>query len=276
MNYKENKMKSKDLVEVRRMELDESKPWVVDIVHEGSGRTGYVQPDGTAGKAYKYNAESSALRAARLYCEKHAEKTVEITTSAEDKKPVCGGCKNYDPQADANCCIVDLWTVGRTALVNECSDFEPYTPVEEKKDTNPKDIIGMKKAPMSTLSCPVLFEMGLGMLEGARKYGRHNYRAMGVSATVYYDAAMGHLMDWFEGEDIDPDSGMSHVTKAMTALVVLRDSMLMENWIDDRPLRNPNKLFKKSFNPKAEAIIEKIPDAVVPYLETNKDLKRGG
>ncbi|KKN21677.1 hypothetical protein LCGC14_0923050 [marine sediment metagenome] len=145
-----------------------------------------------------------------------------------------------------------------------------------KKDTNPKDIIGMRKAPMSTLSCPVLFEMGLGMLEGARKYGRHNYRAMGVSATVYYDAAMGHLMDWFEGEDIDPDSGLSHVTKAMTALVVLRDSMLYGNWVDDRPLRNPNKLYKKHFNPKAEAIIEKYPDAEEPYLETRKDTPRGG
>lgn len=141
------------------------------------------------------------------------------------------------------------------------------------KQTNPKDVIGMKKAPISTLSCPVLFEMGLGMLEGARKYGRHNYRAMGVSATVYYDAAIGHLMDWFEGEDIDEDSGLNHVTKAMTALLVLRDSMLMGNWKDDRPLRNPNKLYKKSFNVKVKKIIEKYPDGVAPFLETEKQEK---
>jgi len=138
------------------------------------------------------------------------------------------------------------------------------------KDTNPKDIIGMKKAPISTLSCPVLFEMGLGMLEGARKYGRHNYRALGVSATVYYDATIGHLMDWFEGEDIDADSGLSHITKALTALHVLRDSMLMGNWIDDRPIRNPNKLYKKHFNPKAAAIIEKYPDGAAPFLEKDE------
>ena len=145
-----------------------------------------------------------------------------------------------------------------------------------EKETNPKDMIGMKKVPISTLSCAVLYEMGLGMLEGARKYGRHNYRAMGVSATVYYDAAIGHLMDWFEGEDIDEDSGLSHVTKAMTALLVLRDSMLCGNWVDDRPLRNPNKLYKKHFNPKAKAIIEKYPDAEEPYLEIRKDTPRGG
>ena len=136
-----------------------------------------------------------------------------------------------------------------------------------RKSTNPKDIIGIKKAPLSTLSCAVLYEMGLGMLEGARKYGRHNYRAMGVSATVYYDATIGHLMDWWEGEDVDSDSGLNHVTKALTALHVLRDSMLMGNWKDDRPLRNPNKLYKKSFNPKAEKIIEKYHDCVKQFLE---------
>jgi len=144
------------------------------------------------------------------------------------------------------------------------------------KSTNPKDIIGVRKAPISTLSCAVLFEMGLGMMEGARKYGRHNYRAMGVSATVYYDAAMGHLMDWFEGEDIDSDSGLSHVTKALTTLLTLRDSMLMNNWVDDRPLRNPNKLYKKHFNLKAKEIIEKYPDGEEPYLEIRKNTKRGG
>jgi len=140
----------------------------------------------------------------------------------------------------------------------------------ECKETNPKDVIGMKKAPLSTLSGPVLFEMGLGMLEGARKYGRQNYRVMGVSASVYYDAAMGHLIDWFEGEDIDEDSGLSHVTKALTTLLTLRDSMLMGNWVDDRPVRNPNKLYKKHFNLKAAAIIEKYPDCVTPFLEKDQ------
>ena len=137
------------------------------------------------------------------------------------------------------------------------------------KDTNPKDIIGIKKAPLSALSCPVLYEMGLGMLEGARKYGRHNYRAMGVSATVYYDAALRHIMSWWEGEDIDIDSGLNHITKALTALMVLRDSMLVGNWIDDRPIQNPINMSK--LNEKAAAVIEKYPDCVEPFLEKDKE-----
>ena len=177
--------------------------------------------------------------------------------------PKCTKCDNYESETKK--CRAGGFIPDKPEDDAFCNEFKPKTSADdEKKETNPKDVIGMKKAPISTLSCAVLFEMGLGMFEGARKYGRHNYRAMGVSATVYYDAAVGHLMDWFEGEDIDPDSGLSHVTKAMTALLVLRDSMLCGNWIDDRPLRNPNKLYKKSFNDKAKEIVEKYPDGAEP------------
>ena len=136
-----------------------------------------------------------------------------------------------------------------------------------KKLINPKDIISMKKAPLSTVPCGVLFEIGLGMLEGARKYGRHNYRSIGVTATEYYNASMRHIMLWWEGEDVDPDSGLNHITKALSDLTVLRDSMLMDNWIDDRPLRNPINI--KKINAKATDIVEKYPDCVEPFLQCN-------
>ena len=76
--------------------------------------------------------------------------------------------------------------------------------------------------------------------EGAAKYGRHNYRAVGVRASVYYDATMRHLMRWWEGEDNDPDSGLSHVTKAIASLAVLRDATLQGKLQDDRPPSSPN------------------------------------
>ena len=126
------------------------------------------------------------------------------------------------------------------------------------KPTNPKDMMGVMKAPMSTVSAPVMAEVGVAMLEGALKYGRHNYRAVGVRASVYYDATMRHLMDWWEGQDIDPDSGMSHITKAITSLVVLRDSMIQGNWSDDRPPHSPE--FYAELNQKVAALREKYSD----------------
>lgn len=106
----------------------------------------------------------------------------------------------------------------------------------DSKDTNPKDAVGSTKwRQFMTVPRQVLWEVGVAMLEGALKYGRHNYRAAGVRASVYLDAAYGHLDQFVEGENLDQDSGISHVTKAITSLVVLRDAMMNDLWVDDRP-----------------------------------------
>lgn len=142
--------------------------------------------------------------------------------------------------------------------------------MEEKKlsskDTNPKDAVGTKKVPRSVIPAPVMAEVGLAMLEGARKYGRHNYRVAGVRASVYYDSVGRHLDDWWEGTDIDPDSGLSHVTKAIAGLVVLRDSMIQGNLVDDRPPPSPEG-WQQELNKKAADIIEKYPDAKEAYIK---------
>jgi len=135
------------------------------------------------------------------------------------------------------------------------------------KDTNPKDAVGIKKAPLSTVSANVLMEVGLAMLEGARKYGRHNYRVAGVRASVYYDASMRHLMSWYEGQDIDPDSGLSHITKAIACLTVLRDAQINEMWNDDRPPVLKDQKWLEKLNKKAGEIIDRYPNPKPPYTK---------
>lgn len=144
--------------------------------------------------------------------------------------------------------------------------------MEKSNELNPKDEIGMKKTPFSVIPANVIGELGLAMLEGARKYGRHNYRIAGVRASIYYDACLRHLTAWWEGEDIDLDSGMSHIIKAMTTLVVLRDSMVQGNWQDDRPPKS-DKLWLQQLNCKTKDIIEKYPKSKEPFTELNKENK---
>lgn len=140
-----------------------------------------------------------------------------------------------------------------------------------EKPTNPKDAIGIKKAPLSTVPMNVVAEMGVGMLEGASKYGRHNYRGVGVRASVYFDATMRHLIAWFEGEDIDPDTveldefeqpipgtGVSHIAKALCSLAVLRDAQMQGMCTDDRPPRS--KPFYPALNKRSAGLIEKHAD----------------
>jgi hypothetical protein len=143
-----------------------------------------------------------------------------------------------------------------------------------EKPTNPKDAVGIGKVPTSTVSAPVTGEVGLAMMEGALKYGRHNYRVIGVRASVYYDAVMSrHMPAWWEGEDIDPDSGLSHITKAIASLYVLRDAMINDNWIDDRPpAAKPGWI--DELNAKAAALLVKYPNPVDAYTEIGEQEKR--
>ena len=126
------------------------------------------------------------------------------------------------------------------------------------KPSNPKDAIGVRKAALSVVPLNVIAEIGVGMMEGAAKYGRHNYRGVGVRASVYLDATLRHLIAWWEGEDIDPDSGMSHIAKALTSLIVLRDSQLQALCEDDRPPRSAP--FYPELNRQAAAILDRHKD----------------
>ena len=108
--------------------------------------------------------------------------------------------------------------------------------IRKVKKQNPKDEIGTKKPRFySGLPANVTKEVSIGMLEGAIKYGRHNYRIAGVRASVYIDATIGHLFDYWEGQDIDPDSNLHHITKAIASLYVLRDAQMTNMCEDDRP-----------------------------------------
>jgi hypothetical protein len=131
--------------------------------------------------------------------------------------------------------------------------------VSESKASNPKDVIGSRKLPFSVLPWRVLCGVALAMLEGAAKYGRQNYRAAGVRASVYFDAVVArHLTQWWEGEDIDAESGLSHIDKAIAGLMVMRDSMLEGNFVDDRPPRG--NVDMAAMNAQAAAIIDRHAD----------------
>jgi hypothetical protein len=149
-------------------------------------------------------------------------------------------------------------TQDKPKFVFEPDVMQTFGPLDDTKPSNPKDAVGVMKAPLSNVPAVVMAEVGVGLLEGKCKYGGFNFRAVGVRASVYYDATIRHLFSWWEGEDIDPDSQLSHVTKAICSLVVLRDAMIRGMMTDDRP---PSSLdFYKRLNKLASEVIEKHKD----------------
>tara|TARA_R110000765_G_scaffold219994_2_gene323999 strand:+ start:1388 stop:1915 length:528 start_codon:yes stop_codon:yes gene_type:complete len=136
------------------------------------------------------------------------------------------------------------------------------------KDTNPKDSVGIKKPRFYTgLPMNVLRRVTIAFLEGALKYGRHNYRVVGVRASVYVDAAQGHLLDYWEGQDIDPDSGLHHIDKAIASLFVLRDAQLRSMCTDDRPPKSNVEDDKAEMQIIVDALFKKYPNPVTAYIE---------
>lgn len=138
------------------------------------------------------------------------------------------------------------------------------------KPTNPKDAVGIRKVPLSTVPMRVVAELGLAMLEGACKYGRHNYRVTGVRASVYFDACMRHISAWWEGQDIDPASGLPHVVKAIACLVVLRDADYQGKLTDDRPPSLVDENWVESLNQWASVLLDKYPNPKGAQVRASK------
>lgn len=102
------------------------------------------------------------------------------------------------------------------------------------KPTNPKDILGSSKLPVH-LWPETATAMGcIAMLNGMLKYGRSNFRAVGVRASIYYDAAKRHLNAWFEGEECDPDDGVPHLSAALACIAIIVDAWWAGKLNDDR------------------------------------------
>jgi len=105
---------------------------------------------------------------------------------------------------------------------------------KDSKHTNPKDAIGSDKIPLHLWPESASILGSLGLLDGMLKYGRSNFRALGVRSSIYYDACLRHLIKWFEGEELDKDSGLPHLGHALACIAIIVDAQACGKLNDDR------------------------------------------
>lgn len=166
----------------------------------------------------------------------------------------------------ANPCTPNVRILDVVALYDDEESTEPEDTAARceaasTKPSNPKDAVGVRKWRQFTcIPFTVLAELGVALLEGAAKYGAHNYRVAGVRASIYIDAAMGHILQWWEGEDIDADSSLSHITKAIASLTVLRDAMINDMLTDDRPVKPNLDKLRSDLQASVDALFDKYPN----------------
>lgn len=113
----------------------------------------------------------------------------------------------------------------------------------DKKLTNPKDAIGSAKLPLHLVPDTLAVCCATALLEGALKYGAHNWRAAGVRASIYRSALQRHIAKWWNGENHDPVTGVHHLDNAIACLAILRDAELVDKLTDDRPPSAPMSKF---------------------------------
>lgn len=106
---------------------------------------------------------------------------------------------------------------------------------------NPKDIVGSSKISITKLPAAGIIHGARAMMDGAKKYGPYNWREKDISASIYVDAAIRHLLDWFEGEENAPDSKAHHLGHALACCAILLDAQENNCLLDDRPILGNSK-----------------------------------
>jgi uncharacterized protein YgiB involved in biofilm formation len=103
-------------------------------------------------------------------------------------------------------------------------------------DGNPKSVQGAKKHSLRYMPLPAGIAVNQALEDGAKKYGAANWRESGVAASVYIDAAMRHLAQWYDGgQKLAADSGVHNLGHAMACLAIIVDAEYNGSLIDDRP-----------------------------------------
>lgn len=90
-----------------------------------------------------------------------------------------------------------------------------------------------EKPPLALLSTFALLETGKVLQYGAAKYGPDNWRK-GLAWRRLTSAALRHILAFNEGEDLDPETSLSHLAHAMCMIMFVLESTQTHPELDDR------------------------------------------
>jgi len=89
------------------------------------------------------------------------------------------------------------------------------------------------KPALHLLPFDALVEVSRVLAHGAGKYSAHNWRG-GMAWSRLLRAALGHLFAWAGGQDLDPESGLSHLAHAVCCVLFLISYAETSGGEDDR------------------------------------------
>jgi len=124
--------------------------------------------------------------------------------------------------------------------------------------TNPKDLVGAKKAPLALVPPALIIGASEAMADGAAKYGPYNWREYAVEMVTYLEAALRHIYAFMDGEDNASDSGINHLKHVAACMGILLDSIELGVVLDNRPSKGPAANMLKDLD-KTRIYVNEVP-----------------
>lgn len=90
-----------------------------------------------------------------------------------------------------------------------------------------------EKPDLSLVSPYAIEAIARVMSFGAKKYTRDNWRG-GIVFSRLTAAALRHIMAYQKGEDLDPESKLSHISHALCCLMMISEFEVTQPELDDR------------------------------------------
>ena len=139
--------------------------------------------------------------------------------------------KNIQEQIELNT------IVGKISQLNGAFDLDKYLPGTSASDLPNLPASAVKhdqdKLPLHLLSTEALNQTAAVLKFGAEKYAEHNWRK-GFAWSRPLAAAMRHITAFNNGEDRDPESGLSHLAHAACCIMFLLEFEKTHPHLDDR------------------------------------------
>lgn len=131
--------------------------------------------------------------------------------------------------------VSPAWSVPREPEVSSIDTLAETVVPAGLPDGNPKTRFGVAKPPIALIPGPALIHMADAFRDGAKKYGPANWRIDPVTTSTYVNAALRHILAYYDGETNAPDSGVHHLGHAAGCLAILLDAEAQGTLNDDRP-----------------------------------------
>jgi len=125
-----------------------------------------------------------------------------------------------------------LGTIPSKAMVDTAS-IPDETMDKIKNQLEQKIKEDQDKLPLHLLSTEAMNQTAAVLKFGAQKYAEHNWRK-GFAWSRPLSAAMRHITEFNNGEDKDPESGLSHLAHAACCIMFLLEFEKTHSELDDR------------------------------------------